>query len=127
MGSALLADFGLGLGGGDDAPHLIEGVHVKGQVVQLALVVGHGGIGVAVELGIAVDIVPHGFVVGVEDMRAVAVHGDTGDVLGIDVACNVAALVDNKAGLAGIGGLAGKDGTEQAGTDDQIIIHKKSS
>ena len=125
VGGALLANFCLRLGGGDDAPHLVEGVHIKGQIVQLALVVGNGGIGVAVELGIAVDIIPHGLVVGVEDMRTVAVNGDAGDILGIDIARNVAALVNDKAGFAGVGGFAGKDGTEQTGTDDQIIIHKK--
>ena len=28
------------LGGGHDAPHLVEGVHIEGQVVDLAVIVG---------------------------------------------------------------------------------------
>src|SRR5699024_7532087 len=111
----------------DDAPHLVEGVHVEGQVVQLALIVGHRGVGVAVEGGETVDIVPHGLVVGVEDMRAVAVDGDALDILGIDIAGDMAALVNDQAALAGSGGLAGEYRAEQTGANDQVIIHRKTS
>ena len=122
VGGALLSNFGLGLGGGNDAPHLGKGVHVERQVVQLTLVVCHRGVGVAVEGGKAVDIVPHLFIIGVEDVRAVAVDGDALDILGIDIAGDVAALINDQAPFAGGSGLVGKDGSEQTGTDDQIII-----
>ena len=127
MGGALLGDLSLSLGRGDDAPHLGEGVHIKGQVVQFALIVGHRGVGVAVEGGKAVDVVPHLFIVGMEDVRTVAVDGDTLHILCVDVAGDVAALIDDQALFAGGGGLVGKDGAEQTGTDDQIIILHFSS
>ena len=46
----LLFDLGLGFGRGNNAPHLIKGVHIEGQVVDLAVVVCHRAVGVAVEL-----------------------------------------------------------------------------
>ena len=122
VGGALLLNFGLRLGGGDHTPHLIEGIHVEGQVVQLALIVGHRGVGVAVEGGKPVHIVPHSLVVGVENMGAIAVDVDALHIFGIDVAGNVAALVHHQAGSSGIGGFPGKNRAEQAGADDQIII-----
>ena len=82
-------DLGLGLGGGHNAPHLVEGVHVEGQVVDLAVVVGHRAVGVAVELCKLVHILPHSLVVGVEDMGTVAVDIDALHALGVDVARDV--------------------------------------
>lgn len=86
------------------------------------MVVGHRAVGVAVELRKLVHILPHGLVVGVEDVGTVAVHIDALHRLGVDVARNVAALVDDKALLAGLLCLVGKHGTIQARTDDQVII-----
>ena len=122
VGGALFLDLGHRLGGGDHAPHLVEGVHVEGHVVDLAVVVGNGRVGVSVEHRKPVDVVPHFPVVGVEDVRAVAVDVDALDLLGVDVAGDVGALVHHQAVPAGGGGLAGKDRAEQAGADDQVII-----
>ena len=82
----LLLDLCLGLGGGHHTPHLIEGVHIEGQIVDLAVIVGNGAVGVAVELRKLVHILPHGLVVGVEDVGTVAVHIDALHRLGVDVA-----------------------------------------
>lgn len=54
----------------------------------------------AVERGEAVGVLPNLLVVGVEDVRAVAVDGNAADVLGVDVARDVAPLVDYKHALA---------------------------
>ena len=61
-------DPGLCLGGGHHTPHLVEGVHVEGQIVDLAMVVGHRAVGVAVELRKLVHILPHGLVVGISSV-----------------------------------------------------------
>ena len=62
-----------------------------------------------------------------EDVRTVAVDSDALHILCVDVAGDVAAFIDDQALFAGGGGLVGKDGAEQTGTDDQIIILHFSS
>ena len=118
----LLVDLGLCLLGCGDAPHLVEGVHVEGQVVELALVVGYGGVGVAVELDDGVHEVPYLLVGGVEDMGTVFVDVDTFDVLAIDVTAEVGAFVYDEAGLACLTGFVGEGGAEEAGAYYQIIV-----
>ena len=98
-----------------DAPHLVEGVHVEGQVVELALVVGHGGVGVAVKLNDGVHEVPHLLVGGVEDMGTILVDVDTFDILAIDIATQVGAFVYDEAGFACLTGFVGEGGAEEAG------------
>ena len=126
-GGALTGDLCLGLLGSHHAPHPVEGVHVEGQGVELAVVVGHGGVGVAVELGKAVHIIPDSAVVGMENMGAVAVDIDVFDGLGVDIAADVAALVDDQHGLSGIRRRPGKGRAEQTGTHDQIIVIHRAS
>ena len=105
-----------------NAPHLIEGIHIEGQRVELALVVGNGRVRKAVELGKPGDIVPDLFVVGVEDVRTVFVDMDTLNALGVDIARNVGALIHDQHGFAVGFGFMGEDGTVQTGADYQIII-----
>ena len=119
---ALLLDFGGCFLRRHDAPHLIKGVHVEGQRIQLTLIVGNGRVCKAVELGKPGDIVPDLFVVGVEDVRTILMDVDTLDVLSINVARNVGALIHDQHGFAVDLGLMGEDGTVQTGADYQIII-----
>ena len=120
--AALLLNFGGCLLRCDDAPHFIKGIHVEGQRIQLTLIVGNGRVCKAVELGKPGDIVPDLFVVGVEDVRTILMDVDTLDVLGINVARNVGALIHDQHGFAVGLGLMGEDGTVQTGADYQIII-----
>ena len=123
FGGHLLSDLGAGVCRRDDArPHLGEGVHVEGHVVHVTVEVGDRRVDVVVELGEAVDVVPDVFHGGVEDVRAVAVDLDALDVLGVDVAGDVIAAVDNQDRLAGALGGIGKDGARKAGTDDEVIV-----
>ena len=55
-------------------------------------------------------------------MRAVAVHVDALHVLGVDVAGDMVATVDDQAGLAELGGLMAEHRRRDAGADNQIII-----
>ena len=55
-------------------------------------------------------------------MRAVAVHVDALHVLGVDVAGDMVAAVDDEAGLAELGGLMAEHRRGDAGADNQIII-----
>ena len=120
--TALLLDLGGCLLRRYNAPHLIEGIHIEGQRVKLALVVGDGRVCKAVELGKLGDVVPYLFVVGVEDMRTVFVDMDALDALGIDIARNVGALIHDQHGFSVGLGLMGEDGAVQTGADYQIII-----
>ena len=120
--AALLLNFGGCLLRCDDAPHFIKGIHVEGQRIQLTLIVGNGRVCKAVELGKPGDIVPDLFVVGVEDVRTILMDVNTLDVLGINVARDVGALIHDQHGFAVGLGLMGEDGTVQTGADYQIII-----
>lgn len=114
LGSHLLGDLGAGVGRRDDArPHLGEGVHVEGHVVHVTVEVGDRRVDVVVELGEAVDVVPDVFHGGVEDVRAVTVDLDALDVLGVDVAGDVVAAVDDQDRLAGALGGVGKSAPER--------------
>ena len=123
LGGHLLGDLCLGVCRRDDArPHLGEGVHVEGHVVHAAAEVGDRRVDVVVELGEAVDVVPdvpHG---GVEDVGAVAVDLDALDFLGVDVAGDVVAAVDDQDRLVGAPGGVGEDGAGEAGADDEVIV-----
>lgn len=55
-------------------------------------------------------------------MRAVAVDLDALDVLGVDVAGDVVAAVDDQDRLAGALGCIGEYGAREAGTDDKVIV-----
>ena len=120
--TALLLNFGGCLLRRYNAPHLIEGVHIEGQRIQLTLIVGNGRVCKAVKLGKPGDVAPDLFVVGVEDVRTILMDVDTLDVLGVDIARNVGALIHDQHGFAVGLGLMGEDGTVQAGADYQIII-----
>ena len=89
--------------------------------------IGHGGVGVAVELGKAVHIIPDGAVIGMENVGAIAVDVDVLHALGVDVAADVAALVDDQHGLTGVHSLTGKGRAKQAGAHDQIIVMHRIS
>ena len=55
-------------------------------------------------------------------MRAVAVDLDAPDVLGVDVAGDVVAAIDDQDRPAGAPGGIGEDGARKAGTDDEVIV-----
>ena len=91
---ALLLDLGGCFLWRHNAPHFIKGVHVEGQRVEFALVVGDGRVREAVELPKLGDIVPYFFVVGMENMGTVLVHVDALDILRVDVARDIGAFVN---------------------------------
>ena len=103
------------------APHLIEGIHVERKRVQLPVVIGHGRIGIAVELRELSHVIPHFLIVGVEDVRAVFVDVDAFHFFRIDIACHLRTTVDDHHALSGFLCLVGKHCTEQSGTDNEII------
>ena len=91
---ALLFNFSNSFLRSHNAPHLIKCIHIKGQRIQLTLVVGHRRVRKAVELRKLGDVVPDFFVVSMENMSAILVDIDALNILGIDVARNVRALVN---------------------------------
>lgn len=121
--AALLVYFGLCLGRSAHAPQLVEGVHVEGQVIELALIAGQGGVDKVVELGKLVDILPHLAVGGVEYVGAVLVYPYIVDELAVEVATCVLAFVNDEATFAGFGGLVGKHGAKEAAANYEIIVH----
>ena len=104
------------------APHLIERVHVERQVIQLSLVVCHGGIGIAIEWHDGVHEIPHLFVGGMEYVGTVFMHVYSLDTFAIYVSSQMASLVYHQATFAFLCRQMGKCGSEQSRSYDQIII-----
>ena len=66
-------------------------------------------------------------VVGMEDMGAVLMHMDALDLLAKDVPAQMRALFDDKAAFPVPVGEMSERSTEQAGTDNQIIIFPRGT
>ena len=96
----------------------MEGIHVEGHVVKLVPVACDGRIGIAVELGKLLDVVPDLFVAGMEDVGSIAVYLDTLDFLRIDVPCDMGAAVDDEYRPAAFVRFMGEYRAEEAGADD---------
>ena len=103
-------------------PHLIEGIHIKRQAVQLTLVICHRGVRKAVKLRKRCHIIPHFFVVGVENMRTVFMYMNPFDLLCIHISCDVWAFVDYQHLFPFFYRFPGKYGAVQTGSYDNIII-----
>ena len=129
---ARLADMGIGgpfaldvlpcFSGGADAPKLVERIHVERQVVELVAVTGYRTVDEGNELDEPVHVGPDFAVIGVEDVGAVAVDGNALAQVAVYVAARVGPAVDDKAPAACFAGLVGKDGTEKAGADNQVVV-----
>ena len=78
----------------------MEGVHIEGKIIELALVVSYRGVGISVELHNRVNKVPHLLVISMEYMCALLVHIYPFNVLAINVATQVRTLVYHQALLA---------------------------
>lgn len=119
----LLVELSLRLGGSLYAPHLIERVHVEGQIVQPSVrSLRHRAVGVAVERHYRVDEIPNLLIGCVEDVRPILVYVDSLDILAVDIASGVRPLVDDKTSLPPLPGKMRKRGAEQPGTHYQIVI-----
>ena len=94
-----------------NAPHLVEGVHIEGQRVEFALIVRNRRVGKTVELCKLRDVIPNIFIIGMENVGTVLVHVDALDVLGVNIARNVRALVYNENAFAMSLGFVGEDCT----------------
>ena len=88
----------------------------------MAVEVGDGAVDIVVELRELVHVFPYALVGGVEDVRTVLVHVDAVDLLGVDVARDVLALVDDQAALARLLRLVGKHRARQTGADNKVIV-----
>ena len=107
----------------DHAPHLIEGIHVKGQGVELSPVVRHGRIGKSVERRELLQIVPHLFVIGMEYMRAVFVYVYAFGLLRIYISGNMRAPVYYKRSLSSFRRFSREYRSVKPRSDYQKIIH----
>ena len=104
----MLFNFGLGLLRCGDAPHLVEGVHIERQIIELAMIVGDGAVGVSVKGHDGVYEVPDGPVVGMEDVGSILMDVDAFDILAIDIAAQVWAFVYDEEFFALLLGMVGE-------------------
>ena len=125
-GDALRGHLALCLLGSNDAPERMEGIHIEGQMIEPAAIVGERAVDVGHKLPIGVDVLPHLSVRGMKDVRAVAVHRDAAVVLRIAVAADVGAAVDDEALFAPLDRLGGEHRPEQPRTDDEKVVWSHS-
>ena len=93
----------------------MEGVHIEGKVIELALVVSDWGVGISVELHNRVNKVPYLLIISMEYMCAILVHINPFNVLAINVATQMRALVYHQALLALLSGKMCECGSEETG------------
>ena len=120
---ALLLNFCSGFLRCHNAPHLVEGIHIKRQRIQFTLIISDRRICKSVELGKLGDVVPDFFIVGMEDMRTVLMDIDTLNILCVNIASNVGTLIYNQNRFSMRFSFMCKNGTIQAGANYQIIVH----
>lgn len=118
----LFIDLGSGLLWCQNTPHLIEGVHIEGQVILPTLVIGDRRIGVAIELDNRIHKIPNLFIRGMEDMGTIFMDIDALDVLAIDIAAKMRTLVDDKAALPPAMSHTGESGTIDASSNNQMVV-----
>ena len=118
----LLLDDGLGLIRCGYAPHAAEGIHIKGHVVHLALIISHRAVGVAVELRQGIYEFPHLPVARMEDMGAVLVHMNALHVLAVHVSAYVVPLLHHQTALFVLSGVPGKHTCIQTASHQYIIV-----
>ena len=119
---ARLLDLCLGLLRGHHTPHLVEGVHIEGQAVQFPMIIGHRGIGKAVEFRKSVYITPNLPIVSMENMGAIDMDVDALHRFGVNIAGDVIPALDDQHGFSRVVGLPGKHRAEQSRTHHQIIV-----
>ena len=100
----------------------MERVHVEGQVVKLALIVGQRGVRVSVEGHKRDDKLPYLLVGSVENMCAVLVYVDAVTLFAIDVASQMGSLVDHQALLALPMCHAGIGRPEESSANHQEVV-----
>jgi len=110
-----------------NVPHLAKGVHIERQVVQFVLIDGNRRVDVVVELCELVDVVPNFLIGGMEDMCTILVYMDVLDGFAVDITSDVVSPFNHQAGLSPLHGFISEHCTEQASTNNQIIVffHEK--
>ena len=91
------------------SPHGIKGVHIKGQVIETALVVGQGSVDKGMKVYKLVDIVPNLLVGGMENMGSILMNLNPFHFLTVNIASHMMALVNNLDLFPPLIGLMGKD------------------
>ena len=93
----LLFNFCLGFRRRRNAPHLIERVHVEGQVVKFAFVIRDRAVRVAVKFDDGIYEVPYLLVACMENVGAVFMDINALDIFAIDVSAQLYAFVNDEA------------------------------
>ena len=114
----------LGLERRAHAPHLFQRCQVERKGKLASPVMDPATMAIVVEPRKAIHESPHALIVGVKNMRAVAVHLDAGNRLGIAIARDVWPLVDDQQAAAPFGGRAREYGTEHPATDHQVVVRR---
>lgn len=101
---------------------MVEGVHVEGQIIEFAVVVGNGTVGISVERYKAVHEVPYLFVVSMENVCTILMNVYAFHIFAIDVTTQVRAFIYHKAFLSLLRGLLREGGTKEARAYYEIIV-----
>ena len=104
----LLLNLCFRLSRGGHTPQLVECIHVKGQIVQFALVDGNRRIDEMVELCKLIYIIPYFSIGGMENMGPIAVDLDALHLFGVNISPDMVPLVNHQTGLPLLNSFMGK-------------------
>ena len=104
-----------------ELPNGNKGV-LKDHWKELAFIIGHRRVGVAVELNDGIDEIPHLLIGSMEDMRPIFMHIDALNILTIDISAQMWSLIYYQTSFALLMSQMGECGSKEAGTNDEIII-----
>ena len=107
----------------DVIPDFGKSIHIEWHIINFAVIDGYRRIDEVIELGKSVDVLPHVFVVCVENVSTIFMDVDAADVFGVDITGDMIPTVNDQAGFALLGQLVSKYGTIKTCTDNQIIVH----
>jgi len=125
MGPSLFFDNRHRLAGLRNTPHLVKGVHVKGQVIKFPLIQRNGTVDIIVEFPKLLNEIPNPPVVGMKNMGPIAVHRDSLYCFGIYISRDVGTLFQNDAAFSRLFCKVRDGGPVETGTNNhEIVVHQ---
>ena len=99
-----------------------KGVHIEGQIVEFASVVGNRVVDVGHKLHDRVYPLPHIGIRGVEDVWTVAMNCNTVAIFAVEVTARMATAVNDKHALARLYGAISDHRAEEPRANDKDIV-----
>ena len=112
----------LRLGRSGNVPHLAEGVHIKGHIIHLALIICHRTVGIPVKLCQGIDKLPHLFIACMENVGSILMYMDILHILAVNISPYVIPFFQNQTGFPLFFCIPGKYACIKTASYQNIIV-----